>query len=336
MVGPKLFARLGMLAALSASLGSSFAGVGVAWAQEQDELELLRRRFREGMALEEQGKWAEALAAFLEVAEKKQSAQVLFHVALCQEQLKQLVLARKGYADALKLAEQDPQGAKEVLDAVPNRVASLDARIPRLVLLVSEQGQAEVQIDDQPATLVNRRATLSVDPGQHRIALSQRGETKPFRTITLAEGEQMEITIPARVVEDPGPPEPKPAKDPAPEPSTTPGTKVPFFVVGGVGLASLVASGVMVGLRQASISEVRDACSDGDTGCDPSVQEVAERGQAYERAAWGLGIAGVACLGAATVLYFTVGQDSPATPAQKTGVSLRISPFGLALAGAFE
>lgn len=334
MLARRLLCLLGTMAALSATFGPAWEGPSVAFAQDGD-LELLRRRFREGMVLEEQGKWAEALAVFDEVASKKQSAQVRFHVALCKEQLGQLLSARTGFMEALALAQQDPQAAKEVIEAVPKRVAAIDERIPHLVLQVAEGGEAEVVVDDEPPVLVKSRLDLTLDPGSHRIAVRDKGSSKPLRTVTLAEGERMEIKVPKRVVvaevvvEQP---------DPTPEPTqpepTEPGTKIPFFVVGGVGLASLVVTGVMIGLRQASISEVRDACTDGDTGCDPSVQEVAERGELYERAAWGLGIAGAACLGAATVLYFTVGQDAPS--ARKTGVSLRVSPIGFSIVGAFE
>lgn len=335
MVARRFVWVLATVVAFTATFGPAWQGSGAAWAQD-GELELLRRRFREGMALEEQGKWAEALAVFEEVAAKKQSAQVRFHVALCKEQLGQLLAARTGFMEALALAQQDPQGAKEVLDAVPKRVAAVDEKIPHLVLAVAEGGEAEVVIDDEPAVLVKAKLDITLDPGSHRVAVLDKGTAKPLRTVTLAEGERMEIKVPKRIVTAEVIERPDPTPEPAPPERTEPGTKIPFFVVGGVGLASLVVTGVMIGLRQASISEVRDACEDGDAGCDPSVQEVAERGERYERAAWGLGIAGAACLGAATVLYFTVGRDTVVAPSKRSGVTLRVSPMGFAIAGAFD
>jgi hypothetical protein len=299
------------------------------------DLDTLRKRFKEGIELESKQKWAEALTVFEEVAKAKSSPQVRFHVALCHENLNRLREAKTGFEQALKLAEADPDSAKDVLDSAPGRIAALEARIPVLVIEVSDGGEAVVAVGALELGTIKARAQTTLDPGAHDVTVKEGGKTRKLRTISVAEGERLEIKVPAA---------PKAAPEvvapPPPETTTTviAGTKVPFFAVGAVGLASLAGAGVMIGLRQAAIGEVRDSCGGDDTGCDPALVEVAERGQRYEHAAWGLGAAGLACLGAATVLFFTVGQDEVVTTTKKPAaarVRLGVGPSGLSISGTF-
>ncbi|NUP11394.1 MAG: hypothetical protein HOW73_35560 [Polyangiaceae bacterium] len=336
---------------IAALVVSYDGGVKTAVAQEAGDVDLdaLRKRFREGMTLESKQAWQEALTVFEEVAKKKMSPHVRFHIALCNEHLGRLKTARVGYQEALKLAQAEPENAKEVLDSAPARLADLEQQIPVLVLKVADAGAAELVVDGDNIGLIDKRSELLVDPGPHEISVVEGGRTTPLRKVTVLAGERLEIVVPARATEDVAGPKPDPigSKPEGPVHSeTTPGNKIPSFVVGAVGIAGLVGSGVMIGLRQASISEVRDGCSGTDTGCDPALKDVAERGQQYEYAAWGLGIGGLACVGAATALFFTIGQDK--TSAAATGgpstttrsnrnveLAFSVGPTGVTLAGAF-
>lgn len=311
-------------------------------ADQDVDLEALRRRFRDAMNLESKEDWRGALAIFEDIARQKQSPQVRFHVALCQEKLGQLQAAQAGFQEALDLAASDPDNAQDVLDSAPGRITAIADRIPRLVLKIAEGGSADVLLDGVSIGVVDSQRRLSVDPGSHEVAVRENGAIRRVQTFSMAERESLEITVPAHdVPASKADPEPVIVPD-DPIPDSTSGTKVPFFLVGGIGIASLVGAGVMVGLRQSAIGEVRDSCSGEDIGCDPALREVAERGERYELAAWGLGAAGVACLGVATVLYFTVGQDSApaAAGASKTrsATTLRIAvePTGVRLLGSFE
>lgn len=324
-----------LLALALASVPLAAAPAHAAPEASEPDLETLRKRFKEGIDLESKQKWAEALAIFEEVAKAKTSPHVRFHVALCHENLGRLREAKAGFEEALKLAEADRDNAKEVLDSAPGRLAELEAKIPVLVLEVSEGGEAEVSVGGLDLGKIKGRAQTTLDPGSHEVVVKEQGKARKLRTISVAAGERLEIRVPAAA-------KPEAVITPPTPPETTttvvPGTKVPFFVVGAVGIASLAGAGVMLGLRQASIDEVRDSCAGDDAGCDPALLEVAERGQRYENAAWGLGAAGVACLGVATVLFFTVGQDEVVTTTKKPvsgRLRLGVGPTGLTLSGTF-
>ncbi len=340
--------RSNLLAALLVVASVSTGGL-VRAGDPDPALEALRKRFREGIALEEKGQWAQARGVFKEIAEQKMSAQIRFHLALCDARTQKLKSAREGFTEALRLAQADPDSARDVIDNAPALLTEVEERMPRLVLVGSSDRSAVVLIDGEEAGTVRAKLEIAIDPGKHVIALARGGrEAKPFRTISIAERERLELELPKEeATDEEGPSEPTPPPPPKPEPDTAAhkGTLVPFFVVGSVGIASLVGSGVMIGLRQASIGEVRDSCAgaDPDTGCDPALQEVADRGRRYEIAAFSLAGVGVAALGAATILYFTVGKDSPSASASKGG-TVRTAPrvvvgstaTGLFVRGTFE
>ena len=71
-----------------------------------DEAELARLRsvFSDGIRLEEQSRWADALAAFEEVAKAKRTAAVVFHLGLCHEKLYKLKKAKATFEEAETLA----------------------------------------------------------------------------------------------------------------------------------------------------------------------------------------------------------------------------------------
>lgn len=340
--------RSNLLAALLVVASVSTSAV-VRAGDPDPALEALRKRFREGIALEEKGQWPQARAVFKEIAEQKMSAQVRFHLALCDARTQKLKSAREGFEEALRLAKADPDAARDVLDNAPGLLAEVEERLPRLVLVGAADRPTGVVIDGEDAGTVRGKLEVALDPGKHTIALSRGGrDAKPFRTISVAERERLEIELPKEEArDDEGPAEPPPPPPPKPEPDTSAhkGTLVPFFVVGSVGIASLVGSGVMFGLRQSSIGEVRDSCTgtDPDTGCDPALQDVADRGRRFEIAAWSLAGVGVAALGTATILYFTVGRDGSSATANKGGtvrtvphVVIGSTATGLFVRGAFE
>ncbi|MFO0547865.1 MAG: hypothetical protein U0271_05730 [Polyangiaceae bacterium] len=300
------------------------------------ELEALRKRFYEGIDLEETESWDQALAAFQEVAAKRMSASVRFHIALCHEHLGHLATALDGYDEALAIAKGDPEKSKDVLEKAPGRVAALEGRVATIELVIAD-GSASIAIDDGAPKALKSGASVRLDAGKHRVLFVEGDKRELVTEITVSDGDRRKVEVPSRKKVEPskggtGVDPPKKEAD------VEPGNVVPGFVVGGVGIVSLVLSGVFIGLRQLSISEVRDSCTDGDSGCDPAVQDVAERGRAYEFAAWGLGGGGIALLGVGLALHFTIGQDSPKTPASGASqpVTFTVGPGRFAIAGTFD
>lgn len=297
----------------------------------QDEVLELKARFKEALALEEEGKWDEALGIFATIAEKRRSPQVVFHVALCQEQTGRWTSALDSYAEAISLARADSKAAPEVLENAPPRMEALRARAPRIVLAPNGETRTVV-LDGKPLPPISEETEIVVDPGKHRVLVREDdGEETVVRNFVLSEGQSTRIDVGKKVAAKPTDPTPPTAKD-----QVEPGNLVPGLVVGGVGVAALALSGVFIGLRQAAISEVRDGCANGDTGCAPELAEVADRGRTYEIAAWSAGAAGIAAVGVGLILVFTIGQDRVVPARTKLTTRLVVSATGAFLTGAFE
>ncbi len=301
-------------------------------AHAQDEVAELKARFKQALALENDGQWEEALGIFLTIAEKRRSPQVVFHIGLCQEQTGRLTSARESFEEAISLANADPKVAPDVLENAPPRLDALKGRIPRIVL-VSQGGARTVIMDGKELPPVAGETEISVDPGTHKIsARDDNGDEVRIRSLDIREGQTVRVDVSKKRSST----EPPPPPPPVDETRVEPGNLVPGIVVGGIGVASLIASGVFIGLRQAAIGEVRDGCANGDNACDPSLKSVAERGQTYEYAAIGTGAAGLAALGVGVALVFTIGQDRVVTSKPAKQGRLTLSPTGVSFAGTFE
>src|SRR5438445_12559377 len=80
----------------------------VAYAQKAGgpsakEMEEAKKKFFEGMDLEKEKKWGEALKNFQDVAKVRMTPQVRFHIALCEEMEGMLIEALRDF----EVAERD-------------------------------------------------------------------------------------------------------------------------------------------------------------------------------------------------------------------------------------
>ena len=297
-----------------------------------DDIARAKKRFEEGKALEDGEKWSEALAAFNDVAAVKTTPQVRFQIAFCEENLGHFVAAIRGYEEAVSLAEKDEERAKDVLKAAPTRAQALKARVPSVNLEIkgpgAEKTRFAVLIDDAPVAESALHSPIQLDVGAHAIDLetvSKEGKSKKHvADITLAERQEKSVRIEVPLVDaDEAGGEPiKPT--PQPEPGK-PGNKIPAIVVGSVGIASLITSAVFLGLRQDTIATVSASCRSADmlSKCSPALKDTADNGRSYTYASASLALIGVAALGTATALWFTVGKS---TPGSSASTSVVLSP----------
>jgi hypothetical protein len=295
------------------------------------DLDRLRKRFREAIALEQDEHWAEALALFEQVAKAKPSPQVRFHVALCQEQVGQLAKALAGFREALVLAKKEPATAADVLQKAPTRIEELARRVPTIAITIEGELSSAVVLDGVTLTSAKLDAPIEVDPGLHRVTTVKGVEEKLVGELVVKEGERAELTVKG------DPPAESTLATPPPPPAVEPGDTSPAWIVGGVGVAALAGAGAMFGMRQWTIAQVEATCSgnDGLSGCDPGLRGLADDGRTYETMSLVLAGAGVAALGTAAALWFTVGADRPLDPAATTALSVGVGPSGLMLRGRF-
>jgi hypothetical protein len=263
------------------------------------------------------------------VADVKMTAQVRFHLGLCEEQLGQLIEALNDFERAkIEAAEQR---VATVAEEAPEHAARVRARVPKVVLVVPSNAiDAKVTIDDQPISPALTARPVPLNPGDHVIVVRAPGRIWSER-VGLAEREEKRL----QVVFSPAPAEPV-AAAPAPalaadrgrtegkiaaradlasRPSRTLG-----WVGVGVGGAALVGAGISVIVRAGALREIEDQCPTHEN-CPPSLRDSQSRARTFGALGIGLGVAGVAA--AAVGIVFLTRPD----PASKSAGSLSLGPW---------
>ena len=320
--------------ALACALGASQTP---AVAQDAAELKKARAQFQQATELEQAKNWTAALQAFREVGQVRMTPQVRFHIAVCEEGLGRLVAALGGYELALADADKVNPDFKGEVEA---NVTKLRARIPKLVI---ERGAgasaASIELDGVAVGDSSVGVEVPLDPGPHAVT-AKAPNHKPFdANVTLVE----EQTTHLEVKLEPLPPEVLRTAGGAPLVEKPPSKVVPF-VIGGVGVAALIGSGVLFGLRQSTLGELEDACGADGKHCPPSKQSSYDDLKFYHYGSMvtlGVGVAAVGTAGA--LLFFQrkkkePGADAGAATHLQVVPSLPIAaqaPLGATLVGTF-
>lgn len=303
-------AQRGLPGVLSAVVALSAAGAIVtvaptAAAQSQDDLERARNFFREGLSLEAAGNWAQALAKFREVGKVKLTPQVRFHMARCNEQLGHLNTALGEY----KLAEYEggQQNIPELASITQARQA-LESRVPKIIIRRGKGAElARVELDGVDLGENQIGQPFSIDPGPHRIIAKLPGE-KEFRYAAFVkESETTEVELAPPVGDEAAADQPSKPAVGGDKGVTTEQVKKSSalpWIIGGVGAASLVGSGVFYILRSGAKSDLDSGCR-ADGVCPKSLEDTQSKGELYSTLSLvtlGVGVVGI---GVATVLLVT-------------------------------
>jgi hypothetical protein len=209
-----------------------------AWKQRLRRETLLR----EGKELGKRGSFREALERIYEAAEIETDPKLLLWMGWLEEQLGLLVKAKAHYSQAR--ADARAANLRREESYATEQLRALAPKIPRIALRIPTDVETTVTID---AVRVDPRgAPTEVDPGPH-VVTAEANDRIPFlREVTLDPGgeEVVEVVLPAR----PAPEAPRP---PAPRP-TPRGSNVGAPIVGGLGLATASAGGILlaVGVKQ--------------------------------------------------------------------------------------
>ena len=305
-----------------------------AMAQDAGELKKARAQFQQATELEQAGNWTAALQAFREVGQVRMTPQVRFHIAVCEENLGRLVAALGGYE--LALADADKVGT-DFKGEVEENVTKLRARIPKLVI---ERGPganaAAIELDGVAVGDSSVGVEVPLDPGPHAVT-AKAPNRKPFdSSVTLKEEETTHLEVKLEEI-----PQEQLRSGGAAAPEKPPSKVVPF-VIGGVGIASLVGSAVLFGLRQSTYSELKDACGPDGKHCPQSKQSRYDDLKFYHYGAEvTLGV-GIAALGTAGALLFFQRKKKEPAPENSAHLWLMPSlpvtgqtPLGASLRGSF-
>lgn len=312
-----LLAGLALLAVPSAARAQDPAPESSA-----DALKRAREQFGQALALQTAGDWAGALTLLKDVAAVKSTPQVRFNMALCEEKLGRLVAALGDYE--LAAADARAEKADQVAEEVEGRLEALRQRIPKITIKRGSGAEAaEVAIDGVSVGDQVIGTPMPTDPGPHTIEAKAPG-FKPFRkSLRLAEQQTETVEL---VLE----PEPVPPPGAAGTGGVRASGRSPVFgyVIGGIGIASLGASGIFFGLRAGKISDLDKACP--NRTCPSSEQQSdIDAGKLYTTIANVTLAVGIAAVAGGVVLVLTSG------PSSEPSVALAPAPGGAQLLGKF-
>jgi hypothetical protein len=224
-----------------------------------------------------------------------------------------------------------------VRTACRKRAADLLKAIPTIVFAANDGAGHEltdvtVSMDGQSLTDHLDGSALSLDPGQHTFTFqvgSQPPVDKPF---LINEGEKSRHEAITLAPPPPPPPPPVVVATPAPgaDTGTTGASRGPLrpvgLVLGGVGVAGLIAGGVMGGLAISKWNASQSACGS-PSQCPDHAQSVSDHDSATSLATVStvMFVAGGVALAAGATLYLVAPKRTSEGASQ--GAFLRVDPI---------
>ncbi|NUP05469.1 MAG: hypothetical protein HOW73_05345 [Polyangiaceae bacterium] len=215
-------------------------------AQSADEA------FVEGRKLMDAGKFREACAKFFESYEAAKTAGKAFNLSVCEERQGHLVKALFWMRDGQSRlpAEDDRQ------PGATKRSSELESRIGHVTpTLEGEAEGAELLLDGE---VVKIGASTQADPGSHVMTVRASGRVDTQTTFSVGEGEAKTVTVkigPVATAET----KTVVVQAPVPVDDSMPAQHVAGFVVGGIGLASLIGFATTAGLVAKTHSDFEEA-----------------------------------------------------------------------------
>jgi hypothetical protein len=256
-------------------------------ASDPERATQLFKQGREAMAAHE---YALACQKFIESEGADPHVGTLINLAQCEEPLSKLAASRQYWQQALDLgrATSDPR-----IDYIERELARIDSRVPRLTVLLAPTAPPDtvLRCDGVEFASASFGVPLPVETGAHALMVSAPQHEPRGYNLEVKEGEHREIVV------EPGPRAPAsdaragrttsapptsiiqlggPGGVPAGSSSTsaTSGMGTPrtiAIVVGGIGVAGIVAGGIFGAMAMSKNSDAKNLCP--GSGC-PTQQGV--------------------------------------------------------------
>ncbi len=298
-------------------------------AQDKKELSRARAQFQRAIELEQAGNYSTALEQFRDVGQVRMTPQVRFHIASCEEKLGRLVTALGGYQ--LAYADADTVG-DDFKSEVAAAVSRLQASIPKLMIQRGANAEAaEIQLDGVVLGASSVGVPVPLDPGPHAISAKAPGALPFNQTVTILENEQK--TVDVALTKEPQAPRPSVVAQASPVDKGNP--RLVPYVIGGVGIASLIGSGVLFGLRQSTLHDLEAQCGPNRDQCPSSAAGDYSNLKVYNVTSQvALGV-GVACVGTAVTMLVLQRKHAPQAAGMTLLPSAPNSLAGVSWAGRF-
>lgn len=242
-----------------------------------------------------------------ECIQESEDAQLLrIHAQLVQARAKLVACS----SDACpKVVQKDCSGWLDEVDrALPTIV--LGARDPH----GKDLTDVHVTLDGSPVAESLDGKAVAVNPGAHTLRFEAAGQPAHEERVVVREGEKNRIVSVLIGTPLPAPPQPTPvvvSLGPSPMPMREMrGPSAATWIVGGLGLATLAASGVIGALALVQRQNLYDSCGSTGSCHQPDIDQVYLM---YDLAYGGAAIGGAFVLGAA-VLFFATRHRVVVTP----------------------
>lgn len=310
------------------SLGLSIPGVahGQGKASAAD-VALAETLFRDGKALMQQGKHADACPKLEESQRLDPGGGTQLALALCYEGAGRVASAWAAFSEAVSSAKRDNR--PERVKIAQDKVDALASKVPYLTVVVAPEVAAyapEVRRDGTVLRPMVWGTPIPVDPGEHVVEVTAPGRKKWGRKVTVGGAEGLKITLKVGKLDAEGEGEGEPSKpgDPAPPaPGSSPGgewkkpTGITLLVLGAAG----IGVGSYFGLQALSKRKDADAiCPERACASQQSVDLVEESKTSATLSTVGFGVGLAFAVGGVVFLVTSPSQSaavtgrSPGTP----------------------
>jgi hypothetical protein len=245
------------------------------WAQVAPQKVAADAAFDEGKRLMAEGKIEAACPRFAESQRLDPASSTLLWLGECLEKTGKLASAWSTFREAASLATRQGKADREKL--ARERVAALEPRVPRLVLLPGKAPDGLVAtLDGVEIGRALWKTPLPVDPGAHALVLRAPGRQETTLTIQVRAGDPpRELLFPELSTLAPPPasasaaPKSPPVGSTAPAPAGVPsgesnetapglsGRQIGGLALGGAGLILGVVGGVLQGGARSKADDAR-------------------------------------------------------------------------------
>lgn len=302
-----------------------------------------RALFNEGVALYNEGKFAEACAKLETSLKYFPGIGVRGKLAECYERLGRYASAWSMYKEVAELATRSGEPTRE---AVANeRVKALEPKLSHVTIVLPPASDAPGLVVKRNGQVLDRSklgVAQTVDAGSFTVEVTAPNRKLFVTQVAVTAGQSARIEVPAlepiviaeTTVPEPPPPQPvAPLTEPPAPPTSTPWQRPAGLVIAGVGIAGMVAGGVFGFSARSTYDSAFDNgfCTHTTNQCSAQGQSDVDSARSQATASTILFIAGGALTAGGIVLYLT------APRARTTGLRLVPSPYaggaGLTLSG---
>jgi len=301
--------------------------------------------FEQGKRLMAEESYAEACKKFEASYNLDKTLGTLLNLANCNETLGLVATSWAQWGEAVERANKLGDARA---DYAQERRDELRDRLPHLTIVVVNPVPAlEVRRGDSVLAEGTFGVSLPVDPGQQVIQVLRGEQVLKQDVVTLAEKERAEVRLDLAAIDKAVPPEAPPPAPPSVvtvAPAITPPPsgdtqRTVGFVIGGVGVASLVAAGVfgVVALTKKGSADEPDACvGEEEKFCTPAGLDDVSSAKTFANLTQWVGIGGmvVTIVGATLVLTAPSGSEldqraeAPEPPKPRAWASPWFGPEG--------